>query len=80
MIIQCQTAVKELGGRHESFLNTTQRQNQLWFPVTSLVQYVHAEQCESKGGHDQQEESKTFAKIDDSFLIFHCNRNRDIGT
>lgn len=59
-IKQCQ-ASEELGGRYESSPNMTLRQNQLWFPVTSPLQYVHVKQHESKGGHGekaQQEESK----------------------
>ena len=61
--------------------------NQLWFPVTSLVQYVHVEQCESKGGHGEREiaaggfrNSFSFAETDDAWFVFHCDRSRDTET
>lgn len=61
MTEQRRASKRELCGQYESFPNMAPRQNQLWFPVTSLVQYV---QHELKGGQEngekaQQEESKT---------------------
>lgn len=45
-----------MGGRNFS-PNMALRQNQLWFPVTSLVQYVHEDQHELKGGQENGEKS-----------------------
>lgn len=45
----------------KSLLTVALRQNQLWFPVTSLVQYVRHELKggQENGGKAQQEESET---------------------
>lgn len=57
----------------KTFPNMALRQNQLWFPVTSLKQYVHVEQHESKGGHEgkktQQEESKTLLSLQRHLIL-----------
>ena len=67
-------------GSLKSLPNMAPKQNQLWFPVTSLVQYV---QHEIKGGQENGESASRrsqrhcFAKTDDPFLTLHCDRTRD---
>lgn len=59
-------------------------QNQLWFPVTSLVQNV---QRELKGGQKKREKPPAggvkgivrFPKIDGPFLFLNRDRTRDNG-
>lgn len=75
--------MREMSGQNESFPNMALRQNQLWFPVTSLIQYV---QHKLKGGQDngvkaqrKVSEIVSFAKIDDPFLTLHCDTTRDSG-
>lgn len=60
VIKQCWGSMRELSGQYESFSNMALRQNQLWFPVTSLIQYVQHELKEGQenGQKSQQEESK----------------------
>lgn len=55
MIKQCQASMRELGGQYESLPNMALRQNQLWFPVTSLIQYVRHE---LKGGQENREKAQ----------------------
>lgn len=71
------SGLKELGGWDESLPNMAPRQNQLWFPVTSL------EQQESKEGHGEKDPAERVknivsSKIDELFLIVLCHGNRDV--
>lgn len=66
MISHCRATMRELGGRQGSFPNMAPRQNQLWFPVTSLEQHVHVGHHEPQGGRGdkaQQEESETLLAL-----------------